>query len=179
MCSGANLGFRKSAFEAVGGYDDNLFTPSGDDEFLLHSIMRQFPHSARFLKSQDAIVSTPAHSKLSAFINQRTRWTSKWKYNRNHKVRWNAVLFFFDYLFFYLALLGAFLSWFNPFVIAIIVLIRFCSIFLFVDSVNRFMKGKPSFWPMLIFQIIYPLHVLFMGMNSIFGSYTWKGRKYR
>lgn len=179
MCSGANLGFRKRAFEEVGGYTDNLFTPSGDDEFLLFNIMRRFPHSTKFMKSQDAIVSTPAHSSLSTFVNQRTRWTSKWKHNKNGKVRVSAVLFFLDYLLFYVAVLGAIFGWFNPLLVGGIVLARFISMFAFVSPINRFLKGKGTFWPLVVFQIIYPLHVLFMGMNSIFGSYTWKGRRYK
>lgn len=178
MCSGANLGFRKSAFEDVGGYTNNLFTPSGDDEFLLFNIMRKFPHSTRFLKSDQAIVNTPAHNKLRAFLNQRTRWTSKWKHNKNNTVRISAVLFFLDYLLFYLAIAGATLLWFDSLLIGVIIGIRFVALYSFVAAVNRFLKGKGSFWPLIIFQIIYPLHVLFMGMNSIFGSYTWKGRKY-
>ena len=178
MCSGANLGFRKRAFEEVGGYTNNLFTPSGDDEFLLFNIMRKFPHSTRFMKAQEGIVSTSAHTKLSALINQRTRWTSKWKHNKNGKVRVSAILFFLDYLIFYIALLGAFLGWFNPLTIVGIVLLRFVSQLAFVAPINRFLKGKSAVWPLIVFQIIYPMHVLFMGMNSIFGSYTWKGRKY-
>lgn len=178
MCSGANLGFRKRAFEEVGGYTDNLFTPSGDDEFLLFNIMRRFPHSTKFMKTRDAIVSTIAHTSLHAFINQRTRWTSKWKHNKNGKVRVSAVLFFFDYLLFYVAGLGAILGWFDPLLIGGIVFVRFISLFAFVAPINRFLTGKGALVPLLVFQIIYPLHVLFMGMNSIFGSYTWKGRKY-
>lgn len=178
MCSGANLGFRKHAFKEVGGYTDNLFTPSGDDEFLLFNIMRRFPHSTKFMKSQEAVVSTSAHIQFKPFLNQRTRWTSKWKYNKNGKVRVSAVLFFLDYLLFYVAVLGAFLGWFNPILIGGIVLARFISLLAFVAPINQFLKGKSAFWPLVLFQIIYPMHVLFMGMNSIFGSYTWKGRRY-
>ncbi|WP_425391828.1 glycosyltransferase [Ekhidna sp.] len=179
MCSGANLGFRKRAFEEVGGYTNNLFTPSGDDEFLLYNIMHRFPHSTRFLKSEGGIVNTPAHLKLSSFINQRVRWTSKWKYNKNRKVRASAILFFFDYLFFLVGIIGAIMGFFNPFLVGCIALVRFIAMWVFVAPINRFLRGKGSFFPLLIFQIIYPLHVLFMGMNSIFGSYTWKGRKYK
>ncbi|MEP0987337.1 glycosyltransferase [Ekhidna sp.] len=179
MCSGANLGFRKKAFEEVGGYANNLFTPSGDDEFLLFNIMKRFPRSTRFLKAKNAVVNTPAHVNIGSFINQRSRWTSKWKHNKNWKVRLNAVLFFFDYLVFYGAIVGVFLQLIDPIFIAGIALLRFYSMYIFVAPVNTFMNGKKTFLPLLVFQIIYPLHVLFMGMNSIFGSYTWKGRKYR
>lgn len=178
MCSGANLGFRKRAFEEVGGYENNLFTPSGDDEFLLFNIMKKFPHSTKFLKSEKAIVFTRAHTELSAFMNQRTRWTSKWKYNKNWKVRLSAILFFFDYLIFYMALILGALGVINWMYILTVVVFRCLSLFVFVSPVNRFLQGRSSFIPLLIFQIIYPIHVLFMGLNSIFGSYTWKGRKY-
>ncbi len=178
MCSGANLGFKKTAFEEVGGYTNNLFTPSGDDEFLLFNIMRKFPHSTIFLKSGDAVVHTSAHSKLRSFMNQRTRWTSKWKYNKNWKVRMSAILFFLDYLIFYGAIAAAVLGKLDATFIMGIAIMRFMALLFFVSPVNRFMRGKSSFFPLLLFQIIYPLHVLFMGMNSIFGSYTWKGRKY-
>lgn len=178
MCSGANLGFRKQAFEAVGGYTNNLFTPSGDDEFLLFNIMRKFPRTTHFLKNENAIVKTSAHSKLRSFINQRTRWTSKWKHNKNWKVRASAILFFMDYLIFYLAIALAAVGMIQPLPVGLIVLARLLSSYVFVAPINNFLKGKAIFWPLVAFQIIYPMHVLFMGLNSIFGSYTWKGRKY-
>lgn len=178
MCSGANLGFRKRAFEDVGGYENNLFTPSGDDEFLLYNIMRAFPQSARFLKQEKAIVHTKAHLNLTSFLNQRIRWTSKWKHNKNWKVRLGAVLFFFDYLLFYGAVAGALAGFIPPYFLVGVLTTRFLAMWAFAGSVNYFLGGKPSGWPLFIFQIIYPLHVLFMGMNSIFGTYTWKGRRY-
>lgn len=179
MCSGANLGFRKKAFQEVGGYSNNFFTPSGDDEFLLFNIMKAFPNSTQFLKDKEAIVSTSAHIDIRSFINQRIRWTSKWKYNKNWKVRLSAVLFFIDYLLFCTAIYGIAFDLISIQSVITIVALRFLSLYIFVAPINNFLKGKNSLWPLLAFQIIYPMHVLFMGMNSIFGSYTWKGRKYR
>jgi glycosyltransferase involved in cell wall biosynthesis len=43
MCNGANLAYRRAAFDAVGGYLDNNHLASGDDEFLLHKIHAAFP----------------------------------------------------------------------------------------------------------------------------------------
>ncbi|KXK27162.1 MAG: family 2 glycosyl transferase [Bacteroidetes bacterium OLB12] len=47
MCNGASLAFRKSAFDAVGGYTGNEHIASGDDEFLMRKISVQFPKSIR------------------------------------------------------------------------------------------------------------------------------------
>ncbi|GAB4238950.1 MAG: glycosyltransferase [Ekhidna sp.] len=178
MCSGANLGFSKEAFEEVGGYADNIQIPSGDDEFLLYHILKRYPGKAKFLKNKAAIVLTSTHDAIGGFINQRKRWTSKWKYHRNWKLRMMAILFFMDYL----SLLGIFFAvgWgmLVPIVAAVLIMFRIISDYGFIYSVNRFLGFRKTLLPVLLLQIIYPLHVLFMGVNSIFGKYTWKGRKY-
>lgn len=43
MANGANLAFRKSTFEELDPYTDNLAIPSGDDVFLLKKIKADFP----------------------------------------------------------------------------------------------------------------------------------------
>src|SRR5690606_22127115 len=58
MCNGANLAFSKVAFEAVGGYEDNLHIPSGDDEFLLQKIYSCFPNEVFFNVHPEGVVST-------------------------------------------------------------------------------------------------------------------------
>lgn len=178
MCSGANLGFDKSAFFEVGGYSNNIEIPSGDDEFLLYNIQKKFPGKVAFIKNKSAIVVTKAHSKISDFFNQRTRWISKWKYNKNPLLRLITVLFFCDYLIlyssFYFLLSGAIYAhmFFG------VLVVRWLANSAFIYAVHKFLGHKKNVSSFLIFQIIYPIHVLFMGVNSIFGRYTWKGRKY-
>lgn len=178
MCSGANLGFAKNAFMEVGGYSDNITIPSGDDEFLLYNIMKRFPRQAAFLKEKAAIVMTPAQQSLINFINQRTRWTSKWKHNRNWKLRLMAVLFFLDYLLYYGLIVGMIMGAFSLSFTIFIMALRYAVDSLYLNLITRFHGNRTGFFSVLLIQIIYPLHVLFMGVSSIFGSYTWKGRKF-
>ncbi len=178
MCSGANLGFAKEAFTRVGGYTDNLEIPSGDDEFLLYSIARKYPDDVLFLKNKSAIVVTEAHSKLAGFINQRTRWTSKWKYHRNHKHRITAVLFFIDNCIFLGAFLLCLTSRLPVGVFLPLTLLRWLAVFFYIIPIKGFLGHGRNLVGTLLMQIIYPFHILFMGLNSIFGRYTWKGRKY-
>jgi len=178
MCSGANLGFSKKAFEVVGGYEDNINIPSGDDEFLLYNITEKFPGKASFLKNKASLVITPAHDSLQQFINQRKRWTSKWKYNKNRILRFVAIMFFLDYLFYFLFLLVCLANWDLLCYLGVIMIARFGVERLFIGSVNSFVGNRKTGLALLVLQIIYPIHVLFMGVNSIFGNYTWKGRKY-
>ncbi len=178
MCSGANMGFSKEAFFEVGGYSNNIQIPSGDDEFLLFNIQKRYPNSAAYLKNEAAIILTPVHETLRGFINQRVRWTSKWKHNKNPKLRLMAVLFFIDYFVWLLAIGSSVLGIFNWGLISVILIIRWIANIGYVRPVHRFLGLKSAALPLLVIQIIYPFHILFMGVNSIFGSYTWKGRKY-
>ena len=73
MCNGANLAYRRAAFEAVGGYADNAHLASGDDEFLLHKIHAAFPGTAHFLADAAAIARTAAPPTLRALLRQRVR----------------------------------------------------------------------------------------------------------
>jgi len=178
MCSGANLGFDKASFFEVGGYTNNLEIPSGDDEFLLFNIQKKFPGSVSFLKNKSAVVITKTHTRLFGFINQRIRWTSKWKHNKNLKLRLVAILFFLDYLVFLTALLWTFAGYFPVTFLVASLALRWLANYFFVRPIQHFLGGKTSPFSVLLIQIIYPFHVIFMGVNSIFGSYTWKGRRY-
>ena len=177
-CSGANLGFRKSSFLQVGGYESNIQIASGDDEFLLYDIARSFPGGAIFMKSVKAIVKTGAHTSVTSFLNQRARWISKWKFNRNWKLRLLAPLFFADHVVFLMALAGVFAHWIPfPLFLAVFIL-RFLSNHFLISKTEKTSLLRRYTVPLLLIQIIYPLHVSIMGLLSIFGRYTWKGRRY-
>ncbi|MEM9896689.1 MAG: glycosyltransferase, partial [Bacteroidota bacterium] len=172
MCSGANLSFRRSVFLEVGGYSDNLHIPSGDDEFLLYSIWNKFGDGLAFLKSSDAIVTTPSHRDLSSFWNQRIRWTSKWKTNRNSKVQIAAICFFLDQLFFLSALLMTFLGMFDWLLVATIFIVRVIPVYLLTRNLKKLTGSQYTILSLIFLQIFYPLHTLMMGLASIFGTYT-------
>jgi len=178
MCSGANLGFKKEAFKKVGGYENNIEIPSGDDEFLLYNIHHAYPGKAAFIKDKKAVVRTSPHKTLKSFTNQRKRWTSKWKYNKNRKLRVTAILFFFENISFLSLCCMMFLGWLESSLLLSLLASKFLLIATYLNLVNRFMGNSFAIISPLIFQIFYPFHVLLMGLNSIFGTYTWKGRKY-
>lgn len=178
MCSGANLGFDKQAFFEVGGYANNIHIPSGDDEFLLFNIQKKYPSHTSFLKNKAAMVVTNTHTSIYKFMNQRIRWTSKWKYNKNPDLRWTAVLFFFEYVCFLWLSYETIAGHFSIVHYLILMTLHAIALAMYIVPIQRFM-GLKTKWPALILlQIIYPFHVIFMGVNSIFGNYTWKGRKY-
>ena len=88
-CNGANLAFSKKAFRAVNGYDGHWHIPSGDDEFLLHTMYKHFPGQVYFIKNSSVVVRTLAKQRISDFFQQRKRWAGKWKM---HRVGYTALV---------------------------------------------------------------------------------------
>ncbi|MEM8939229.1 MAG: glycosyltransferase [Bacteroidota bacterium] len=178
MCSGANLAFSKEAFFEVGGYTDNFQIPSGDDEFLLFNISKRYPGQAVFLKNSKALVITSVHKTLRGFMNQRIRWISKWKHNKNPNLRLAAVLFFLDHLVWLIAIVYTIAGGFHWIFLSFLFVTKWLSTVIYISPIHTFLNLRSPVLSLLVIQIIYPFHILIMGVNSIFGSYTWKGRKY-
>lgn len=75
IANGANLAFRKTAFEAVGGYTGDRWA-SGDDVFLVQR-MRKDQRPIGFLLDKEALVTVEAESDLGSAVRQRLRWAGK------------------------------------------------------------------------------------------------------
>lgn len=178
MCNGANLSYRKDAFLEVKGYEGNAQIPSGDDEFLMQKIFAKYPDQVHFLKDDRAIVRTSAKPNLSEFINQRVRWSGKWRHHKNLFVHLLAIGVFLDY-FSLIVGIGLALAGLFPLTLLIFLMgLRYLAEVALAWPVSRFLKVRSFLLPSLILQIIYPFCVSFLGFASIFGHYSWKGRKY-
>jgi cellulose synthase/poly-beta-1,6-N-acetylglucosamine synthase-like glycosyltransferase len=79
MANGANLAYRKQAFETVSGFAGNAHLASGDDMFLVQKVeARRWPGSVVISqKPCEATVQTKAAPDLRAFWHQRLRWGTK------------------------------------------------------------------------------------------------------
>jgi cellulose synthase/poly-beta-1,6-N-acetylglucosamine synthase-like glycosyltransferase len=76
MCNGANLCFRKSAYDKVKGYSGSAFA-SGDDTQLMRKLHSENPKQLTFVKSRSALVKSHSQSSLGSFWQQRRRWATK------------------------------------------------------------------------------------------------------
>jgi cellulose synthase/poly-beta-1,6-N-acetylglucosamine synthase-like glycosyltransferase len=179
MANGANMAFTRKAYDACGGFTAHLKYPSGDDMFLMMSIMERFGNAAvRFIKSAQAIVRTPAEQSFSAFVRQRIRWVSK---SRGYK---NPVLIFASFAVFFVnalmvLLLAAALS-------RLLSPTYFLSLWLFktvadlplMISFNRFQKTGSRMWLFPLMEILNAVYTLLIGIAGNLGHFEWKGRKY-
>jgi cellulose synthase/poly-beta-1,6-N-acetylglucosamine synthase-like glycosyltransferase len=77
--TGQNIGYRKSAFEKVGGFQKIKHLISGDDVNLMQ-LFRKAGFKIRFSFFDHSFVQTQPISGFKQFLNQRFRWASNYKW---------------------------------------------------------------------------------------------------
>ncbi|KAA5536279.1 glycosyltransferase [Taibaiella lutea] len=176
MCNGANLAFRKSAFNEVGGYKDIDHIASGDDMLLMHKIQSKYPDGIYYLKSEQAIVETPVQANWKAFLNQRIRWSSKAdKYNDKKLTAVLALVYLFNFNILVLVIASVW-NYNLVFLLFGTVFAKVIVELLFLIPVAKF-YGKSN--EMIYFTVLQPIHILYIVMAGFlgkFGKYDWKGR---
>lgn len=179
MCNGANLAFTKKAFEEVRGYEGNEHIPSGDDEFLLQKIYGRYPKAVYFNSSKKGLVYTKPAKNLNTFINQRRRWGGKWKLHKSASVQILALAVFLFHSLFIGCLIATLNGAFEPYAFATGFLVKASVEFIFLKKIlDRF--EKPTFLKQfVVLQCLYSFYVIVFGILVNFGSFNWKGRKYK
>lgn len=179
MCNGANLAYQKAAFLKVKGYEGNQQIPSGDDEFLLQKIFKIYRGRVSYLKDQRAIVSTDAKDSFRELLNQRIRWSSKWRFHDSFFIKSMAISVFCNYAFLLYAVGATILGIIDPLLLGATFLVRWFAVLIFSFPVTRFLRVRGVILGSIVFEIIYPFFAVILGIASTFGKYSWKGRFYR
>jgi poly-beta-1,6-N-acetyl-D-glucosamine synthase len=177
MANGANLAFRKTAFQKVNGYEGSYHIASGDDEHLMQKIHSQFPGSVRPMTDANSVVSTEAMPTIREFFQQRLRWAAKWKHNPSILTKAVAILIWMFQLTYLISLVLVVLQGFDNRMLVFLLLTKWVLEFLFLYAVHLYLKLRwhwPSFF---LLQLCYPIYVVAVGVQSLFVRVEWKGRK--
>ena len=177
MCNGANLAFKKEAYELVNGYQSHLHISSGEDVFLMEEIKKIKPQSIHYALIRELIVKTTTVNTLKSFIQQRIRWAYKAKYNSNHLNLFAGFIILAANLLF-LALFVAIVkkSVIIPY-LSIFVLAKFVFDFLLLFLASNFLGRTKHIWWLIPFECIYWIYALIVGISSLFLKPYWKGKK--
>lgn len=177
LCNGANVAYRKSVFDALGGFAGIDHLTSGDDELLMQKIAYSTDWRVRFCASRDAAVVTEGAPSVAAFFEQRRRWASKGGHYPHPPLRAMVIAIYL----FYVSLLATLLM--LPFgaasgaaILAAVGLKVGAEAALLAPAARHFGRSQL----MALFLPLQPLHVLYivvMGAAGAMGGYTWKGRK--
>jgi len=180
MCNGANLAFRKSVFEEVGGYEGNMHIASGDDEFLMRKVLARYPKGVVFAASQSSVVTTAPKGSINDFVQQRVRWAGKWRLHDAFYPK-ALALFIFCFQIAVMAVIPVVVltESMTPLTGLMLWLCKALVEFVFLWRVSVFLHVSWH-WPSFFFlQPVYPIYVLVIGLVSNFFSFDWKGRKHK
>ncbi len=177
MCNGANLAFKKSAYQQVNGYSSHAHITSGEDIFLLEDLKKLNTSAIHYLFSRELIVKTTAQTTVASLFKQRLRWASKTRYNSSALNLFSALIVVCANLLF-MALLVAILkkSFIIPY-LSIFIAAKFVFDFLLLFLASDFLGRLKYIWWFLPFECVYWIYALSIGITSFFIKPTWKGKK--
>jgi cellulose synthase/poly-beta-1,6-N-acetylglucosamine synthase-like glycosyltransferase len=180
MCNGANLAYRRQAFQSAGGFSGNQGYHSGDDQFLMMKFRKLFGGKAiRFLRDREAVTWTSPSGSWHEFLEQRIRWVSKSRGYRDPAVLAAGLLTYGQFV---ILMAGFIAGVFYPVLLLLTFLLWLVKILAEYPLVwlmaGFFGKKKLLSWYFIaqVFQFVY---VIFAGLAGQFSSYTWKGRSFR
>ena len=174
LCSGANLIFTKAVFERVNGYNSHMHIASGDDVLFLEDVKKIPGAKIGYLKSENAIVHTYPCFSLRQLLNQKIRWASKFKHNKNMLNLLLAVTSFAANAGWLFLLVFIYLQPQHKWLCLTFMLYKLLFDFLLLFLASRFIKNKGLFWFVLPVGCIYPVYALIVGLASIFIKPKWK-----
>ena len=177
MCNGANFAYTKKLFKEIGGFEGVSKNASGDDVFLLLKATSKHLDKIHYLKNTESIVNTKPENDLFEFFMQRVRWASKTSGYQSGYAKFLAVIV----LLMNVGLVGCFLlavvGKFDWRILLGVFSAKYLTDYWLLYKTNRYLlKGK---WILpLATSIIYPFYSSLVGIYSLFGNFSWKGRRF-
>jgi cellulose synthase/poly-beta-1,6-N-acetylglucosamine synthase-like glycosyltransferase len=179
MCNGANLAVRKDAFLEVSGYEGTHHMISGDDEYLMYKVYKRYPADVLFLKSFRSTVWIRPMSRFRDFLEQRIRWSGKWKKHINRNATFLAVYIFLVHVSFLFLLVSGLLKFIPYCTVIIIWVLKMIIEYIFFRQLFNFWKLKLKLLPIISCSLLYSIYAITFGILSNLRGYAWKGRQYK
>jgi cellulose synthase/poly-beta-1,6-N-acetylglucosamine synthase-like glycosyltransferase len=179
LCNGANLAFRKKAWEYSYPHIQGEEYASGDDMFLLQLFRKKFPHGLVFLGHYDAVVFTHPVRNLAELFRQRIRWASKSPGFSDKTMIITGLVVMWMNILLALTLTGAL---FIPGLILPALLLfasKMVADFPLLHNVSRFAGRENVMFLFPLLSLIYPYYVTLVMVLSLIVPVTWKDRKLR
>ena len=177
MCNGANFAYTKKFFNEIGGFGGITDKASGDDVLLLQKAVNANKDKVHYLKNTESIVKTKPENDLFKLFMQRVRWGSKTSsYNGFYsKILAVVVLVMNANL-----VVGCWLSVVGKLdwkVVLGVFLIKYAVDYILLLQSNSYLRKGKFLFP-IASSLVYPVFCSSVGLYSLFGSFTWKGRRF-
>jgi glycosyltransferase involved in cell wall biosynthesis len=178
MCNGANFAYTKNFFTKIGGFGGINDKASGDDVLLLQKAVSANLEKVHYLKNNDFIVTTKPENDLFKLFMQRVRWASKTTSYQSGYAKFLAIIVLLMNLSLVCGLWFVVYCCYNWKILLIPFLIKYLVDYYLLYKANTYLlKGK---WLLpLASSLLYPFYSSLVGIYSLFGSFSWKGRTFR
>jgi len=175
--SANNQGYRRSAFEAIGGFGASGRAPSGDEDLLTQRMGRLQEGRIVFASSPDIRVLTQPMPSAFTLLNQRRRWVSRYRHMMHyHPLFWLAiaVLGFQSVLLSSAILAAPFFPALAPYVFglwAVKLGVELCGMF-----VGTGLMGRRDLWgwTVLTWALLHPFFIATVVLWALVKSGEWK-----
>jgi len=179
LCNGANLAYKKDLFFEVNGYEGNNHLASGDDIFLLEKIRKLANTNIRYVCSRNVLVTTSPEDSWSTSIQQRVRWASKTKTQKNTTALALGIVML-------LSNISVIASLILVFIFPLKVMYWISFIFMKWITDGLLLKFTATTFQedfddsdTIIPLFVQPFLYCWIAVHSLKGNYTWKGREHR
>ncbi len=178
ICNGANLAFRKSVYNKLGGYQDQLHLSSGEDELLMQKIASETDFFVKFCWKKQTVVFTQPNISLNDFFQQRKRWASKGLFYKNNSLIIRLILIYLFYLSLILQIiLSIFVSHIFIFCLIVCLISKFLLEYVIITKGIDFLFNRRLLKYFLFSEIFQIIYITIAGIVGIFGKFKWKERK--
>ena len=177
MCNGANFAYQKSFFKTLNGFAGNEKWASGDDVFLLQKALQKHAESVHYLKHKFNVVSTNPENNVFSLFMQRVRWASKTGGYQSDFAKGLALMVLLMNGVLVVAVVLCFCGLIDLQKLFILFTIKFIIDYPLLFKTNQFL-GKSKFIFPVFSSLLYPFFSFIVGLYAIFGTFTWKGRRF-
>ena len=179
LCNGANFAYAKEAFNSVNGFNGNTKIASGDDIFLLEKMVKHDPKEVRFLKCEQAIVTTKPQNSWNGLFEQRIRWASKTSAYNNWFGKLIGLIVLLMNSVIILSILLSVLGIIKVTILFYVLFIKFNIDVLLIYKAATFYNQKNALKSFFLSFLIYPFFSVYIAFISLFKDYKWKNRSYK
>ena len=178
MCNGANFAYTKHFFTELGGFGGINDRASGDDVMLLQKAVLKKPEAVQYIKNEDSIVKTKPENDLFKLFMQRVRWASKTTSYSSLYAKILAVVVLLMNLSLVVGLWFMVCGCLDWRLLLGVFLVKYLVDYALLAQANGFLR-KGKFILPLASSLVYPVFAGVVGLYSLFGSFEWKGRKFK
>lgn len=178
MCNGANFAYTKNFFYKIGGFGGITDQASGDDVLLLQKAVAATKTGVHYLKHPDFIVATKPENDLDKLVMQRVRWAAKTSSYKSNYAKFLALVTLVTNFSFVLSVAFVFCGFLDLKLVLFLFFFKYCVDYILLYKSNSYLR-KGAFFIPLASSLVYPIFSSWVGLNSLFGSYIWKGRTFK